>query len=201
MAVKESRLPDTASLQEVAGKAVQNADKQIEYCAQAAREFGKRAQSAASDALDRLFSLPSQNDDERRRREVVEQFATVLRDFSNHMADPIVKLNRSWMDVDQGLGFYLLSAGREPTFDATEIRSLIKSMTDTRNKIPGSKLEASNLADAIRTSAVGFESLDETRAASTRTLEQLFGELDLGQAVLTRQIILSERLCEMLAAG
>ena len=100
MSVQDAKLPDTASLLEVAENAVHSAESQIESCAAEIRDLGQNARTISTETLSVLFSTGSQDELERRKREVLEQYSSILCDFSSNMYEPLALLNRAWMDVD-----------------------------------------------------------------------------------------------------
>ena len=198
MDVTNARLSDSTSLLNDANEAVNDANSQIQFCAKAVRELGTEVRSVAEETVEVLFSVPSQADIETRMQDVIEQYSSILCGFSTRMKAVLTKLNRAWMEVDQALGFYLLSKGRDADANPEELRQLIDLLTRVREQTPDARTEVKILSSAIRTSAGGLSDLEDAIAKSTDTLERLNGELDLGSAVITRQIILAERLHDLL---
>ena len=198
MDITDAKQSNSASLLRVANDTVSGANSQIQYCAKAVRELGTEVRYIAEETVEVLFSIPSQVDIETRMREVLKQYSSVLCGFSARMDDVLTKLNRAWMDVDQALGFYLVSKGRDEDANPEELRQLIDLLTQVREQTPGTRKEIKNLSSAIKSSAGGLDGLEEAIAESTDTLERLNGELDLGSAVITRHIILAERLHDLL---
>lgn len=199
MSVQDAHFPDTPDLLSVAENAIQSANSRIQYFSSAIRNLGLDVRSIAETTFDLLLSYPTQDDIEQRKLEVVEKYSTLLFGFSDEIHEPLASLNRSWMEIDQSLGFYLLSTGRETSVNMADIRELIESLTETREHIPPTIAEVSNLIGAIRASAGGLEGLDTAIKDSTETLEKLNGELDLADSVILRQIILAERLHTLLS--
>lgn len=199
MDITDAKQSDSASLLRTANDAVNGANSQIQYCAKAVREFGSDVRGIAEETVDVLFSFPSQVDIDSRVQEVVEQYSYILCGFSSRMNDVLSKLNRTWMEVDQALGFYFLAAGRDEDTNPDELRQLIALLTQVREQTPGARNEVKSLSSAIKTSAGGLKDLDSAIVESTDTLARLNGELDLGSAVITRQIILAERLHDLLS--
>lgn len=189
---------DTASLLDLAEQALQSANCQREFFTDHIKELGRNARSIATETLDVLFAHRTQAEIELRRREVVSQYSSILLAFSSGMEEPLALLNRAWMDIDQSLGFYLLAAGRESEVDPESVVNLINEMSKVKDQFPDAKTAASNLSNAIQGSAGGLVGLEEPIALSSRTLERLEGEFDLGEAVLSRQIILASHLHNLL---
>lgn len=199
MKLQDAHFPDTPDLLQVAEDAIENANGQIQYFTESIRGLGSRVRAIALKTIDLLLSSPSQADVGRRKDEVVDQYSSVLNDFSTEMREPLANLNRSWMEVDQALGFYLVSTGRESTVNPSDLLALIETMTATRVRIPETIAEISNLIAAIRASAGGLEGLDLSIRNATEILEKLNGELDLADSVILRQVILAERLYGLLS--
>ena len=107
-------------------------------------------------------------------------------------------LNRSWMNVDQGMGFYLLAHGRESDPNPAAVRSLVEALTDLKSRIPNARLEIANLSAAIQGSTGGLDGLEEAVAQAQHSLDSLDGQLDHAAALLTRQIVLAERLYDLI---
>lgn len=201
MRVPDAKLPDTASLLKFAENAVNSANSQITACSTAIRVLSSSVRAIALDTIEVLLSSSAQADIDRRKSEVVKQYSTVLYTFSQNIDDPIVALNKAWMALDQDLGFYLLSAGRETDTDPEEIRQLINVMINARKEIPETVTLISNIKDVIKASAGGLTGLEEAINESSCMLDRLSGELDLGDAVLQRQILLSSRLYDLMKAS
>ncbi len=201
MSIQDKHHPDLQYLLDVAESAVGDANNQIEYFTHEVRSLGKQVRSIALKTIDVLLSFPSQADIDLRKKEVVDQYSTVLHSFSEYVDEPLTSLNRSWMAVDQSLGFYLLSSGRDSDVNPSDVRQLIKAMIDAKVKIPGTADEIRNLMAAIRSSAGGLDGLDEAISGAIATLEKLVGELELAEAVLDRQITLAQRLHDLLQNG
>ena len=197
---QDSNISDTTSLLEVAEIAVHAANGRIEYFARVIRELGMDVRAIALKTIDVLLSFPSQADIESRKKDVVEQYSNILCDFSQRIHEPLATLNRSWKDVDQALGFYLLSRGRAADTDPKDVRQLIDAMKSAREQIPAATTEIANLSSGIKGSAGGLDGLDDAIIESRQILKMLSSELELAGAVLTRQIQLAERLYELITA-
>ena len=198
MSSTDLQLPDAASLLVAAENAVEHAKVQIEYCANSIDRFREGVRHCATETIDVSLSTPSENIREPAKDQVVVQFESTLLGFSETMNRILNALNVSWMDVDQALGFYLISRGREKATEPSEIRDLTKVMSDSRNKIPETMEVISNLSRVINGIACGFPEIEDSGAKAVRTLERINGELDLADAVLKRQIILAGRLLKSL---
>lgn len=199
MALADANVTEPASLLDDAENAIVCVNRLINGCAQETNELGSKVKSIALKTIDVLFSIPTQKDTDKQRRKVIKEYSTVLCDYSKSMNQTLSSLNRSWMELDQALGFYLMSAGHDMDTNPKEIGHLIDAMTDARNNIPDAKYVTSYLSTSIKDSAGGLTGLEDAIAESGRTLERLTGELNLGDAVLQRQIILAERLQQMLS--
>lgn len=199
MSTMDTQLPDTSSPLQVAENSLSSASDQIQYFTGAIRDLGSRVRSIADETFDLLLSYTSKNDIERRKREVVNQYSTVLNEFASDLNKPLSQLNRAWMTVDQSLGFYFVATGPDSSVDLSELLDLIDAMNSARRPIPDAIGETSNLITAIRSSAGGLEGLDAAIERATNILEKVSGELDLADAVIQRQIILAERLYELLS--
>lgn len=199
MSLHDAHMSDSPDLLQVAEDAINNANLQIQYFATSVSNLGSNVRAIALKTIDVLLSSPSQVDVDRRKVEVVDQYSTVLNDFSKEIREPLANLNRSWMDVDQALGFYLVSTGREASVNQADLHELIETMTVTRQQIPDTIKEISNLIAAIRASAGGLEGLNPSIEGATELLEKLNGELDLADSVILRQVILAKRLHSLLS--
>ena len=197
---QDSNVSDTTSLLEDAEIAVHAANERIEYFAGVIRKLGKDVKAIALTTIDVLLSFPSQADIESRKKDVVEQYSDILCDFSQGIHEPLATLNRRWNDVDQALGFYLLSSGRAADADPKALCQLIDAMKSAREQIPAATTEIANLSSGIKGSAGGLDGLDDAILESRQILTRLSGELELADAVLTRQIQLAERLYELITA-
>ena len=198
MTLPDTKTPDAENLLGNAINAIQSANGLIYSCSSTIRQLGVDVRSIAMKSIDVLLSSPSEVDIGQRKREVVEQYSTLLTDFSEGMDSRVSLLNWSWMDVDQSMGLYLLDLGRNKDVDPSDVRQLANAMTDSRKVIPETIETIANLAAAIRSSAGGLPGLEESIHSATLTLERLSGELDLGDAVLKRQIVLAGRLLKSL---
>ena len=194
---RDTRVTPANSRLEIAEITLQSANMQIELCTQAISNFGPKVRSIAMQTIDVLLSNPTQSDIDRRKREVVEQYSKLLVDFSRNMENPIKKLNSSWMTVEQNMGFFLLSSGRNVATEPVEIRRLIDAMTGVQQKVPLAKLEIANLSDAVKGSAGGLHELEDSIEVATTTLDKLSDELSHGYAIFGRQIALAEQLYEL----
>ena len=187
------QFPDAASLLLAAENAVAHANVQIEYCANSIDKFREGVRHCATETIDMSLASPSENNIKPAMDHVVD-FESTLLGFSETMNRILSAMNLSWMDVDQSLGFYLISKGREESTEPSEIRDLTKVMSDSRNKIPGTVEVISNLLRVINGIACGFPEIEDASTKAVRTLERINGELDLADAVLKRQTILAGRL-------
>ena len=199
MTVVGTKNPDDANLQADAENAVQSANGLISSCAALIRQLGTDVRAIAMETIDVLLASPSDVDIGRRKAEVTKQYSSLLLEFSNAMDAKVKLLNWSWTDVDQSMGFYLIDKGGKDNTDPAELRQLTDAMSNARKEIPDTAASISNLTVAIRSSAGGLTGLEEPIVKSTRTLERLNGELDVGDAVLRRQIILAGRLFDTLS--
>ena len=198
MNVFDVNIDDTESLLEATREAITVCSARISSCMEATRKLGADSRSIAHKTLEVLFSHPNQADIDNRRGEVVAQYGRVLNHYASTIYENIAALNLSWMNIDQGMGFLLLGMGRESDSDTAEVQRLIEAMKRLLNDIPAAREEIAYLASAIRGSAGGLDGLADDIAKSVDMLERLSGELDHGAAVLTRQIILAQRLVELL---
>lgn len=201
MDIVDLNIADPVSLHQIAVEAIETSGNQIAACRAATREFGKNSQAIALKTLDVLFSGPKEPDIDEQKRDVIGQFAQVLRDFSTSFFDNVAELNLSWMEVDQAVAFYLLAKGREINPDVEDIRALKDAMQTLRGGIPDTRRELANLSVAIQGSAGGLDGLEDDIHVAIEMLSRLSGELDHGGAVLQRQIILAERLIDMILTG
>lgn len=193
--------PAMTNLLATAEQAMESANNQIASCTEAIRVLGPKVRAIAMKTIDMLLSYPTQDDIDRRKVEVVKQYSTLLYDFTNNMEGPLEKLNLSWMTVEQAMGFYLLSSGRDSDADPQDLRKLIDGMIDAQQQVPLAKSDISNLSAAIKGSAGGLHGLEDSIESATCTLQKLSEELDHGYAVFNRQIILAERLHELLLSS
>ncbi len=198
MSNQKTQVQDSTQLLEFANQALQSTNSQIEFSANQIRSTGKNVRAIAVETIDLLLSYPSPSDIETRKREVVEQYSEVLCTFARDMAIPIKELNRAWMSVEQNMGFFFLSSGRDSGIGSSEIRELINVMTEAQKLIPETTSEIANLKDAIRASAGGLHGLDDAIDSAISTLTRLNEELEHGYAIFGRQIALAERLHEIL---
>ena len=194
MTISDAKIPDIDSIQTDAANAVNSANGLIEFCANAIRQLSSEVRSIAIETIDVLLSSPSEVDIELRKTKVVEQYSSLLLEFSKTMDAKVTLLNWSWMDVDQSMGLYLVSIGRSDDVDPQVIRQIIDTLSDSRKGIPDTTETISNLTAAIKSSAGGLPGLEKPIAMAVDTLDRLNGELDLGDAVIKRQIILGGRL-------
>ena len=198
MSNQKTLVQDSTMLLESANQALQSTSSQIEFSANQIRSTGKKVRAIAVETIDLLLSYPSQSDLETRKQAVVEQYSEVLSTFARSMAIPIKELNRAWMSVEQNMGFFFLSSGRETGTDSAEIRDLITVMTEAQKLIPETTSDIANLKDAIMASAGGLRDLDDPIDSAVSTLARLSEELEHGYAIFGRQIALAERLHEIL---
>ena len=196
MTLPDTKIPSSENLLGDAVNAIQSANGLIDSSANAIRQLGTDVRSVAMESIDVLLSSPSEVDIERRKREVIEQYSALLLKFSKVMDTQVSLLNWSWMDVDQSMGLYLLNLSRNEEADPSDIRRLTDAMSDSRMVIPETTVSIANLAVAIKSSAGGLPGLEEPISLATLTLDRLNGELDLGDAVLKRQIIMAGRLLQ-----
>ena len=198
MSNQKTLVQDSTMLLESANQALQSTNGQIEFSANQIRSTGKKVRAIAVETIDLLLSYPSQSDIETRKQAVVEQYSEALSTFARNMAIPIKDLNRAWMSVEQNMGFFFLSSGRDSGPDSSELRKLINVMTEAQQLIPETTSDIANLKDAIKASAGGLRGLDDPIDSAISTLTRLSEELEHGYAIFGRQIALAERLHEIL---
>lgn len=197
----DTQRPAMTNLLATAEQALESANNQIASCTDAIRILGPKVREIAMKTIDVLLSYSTQNDIDRRKVEVVDQYSSLLYGFTKNMEGPLEKLNLSWMTVEQAMGFYLLSSGRNSDANPNELRQLIDAMIDAQQQVPMAKSDIANLSAAIRGSAGGLNGLEDSIESATYTLQKLSEELDHGYAVFNRQIVLAERLHELLLTG
>lgn len=190
---------DTESLLKATQEAIKSSRIHISLCMDATRKFGSDSRTVALKSLEVLFSAPGAPDIDKQKCDVIAQYSQVLRGYSSTIYESIAALNQSWMNIDQGMGFLLLGKGRETDSDPGDIQALIHDMKHLRDDIPAARAEIANLSVAIQGSAGGLDGLEDDIAQSVEMLDRLSGELDHGAAVLARQIILAQRLVELIA--
>ena len=198
MSAQNTQMPDTNSVLEIAENALNSANSQIQCCTKEIRLLGPEVRATAMKTIDVLLSNPSQTDIDRRKKEVVVQYSKLLFTFSRNMEKPIKELNSSWMTVEQSMGFFLLSSGRDANTDLIDVRRLIDVMTEAQQQVPPAKSEIGNLSDAIKGSAGGLHGLEDSIEAAITTLKRLNEELGHGYAIFGRQIKLAKQLYELM---
>lgn len=199
VSMQDVKLPESPELLRIAENAIASANQEIQYFTSEVRQLRSSVRSIAMTTIDLLLSNPSSQDVGKRKREVVDQYSRILMEFSNEVRERVARVNRCWMTVDQALGFYLISTGQDTGVRVSDLSTLIDTMIKTRQQIPGTVEEISNLISAIKASAGGLHGLEDAIGDATKILERLNGELDLADSVIQRQIILAKRLHEVLA--
>ena len=198
MSATDLQLPDTASLLVAAENAVNHAKSQIEFSTNTIDGFREGVRHYATESLDALLSSPIEISGESAKDESVEELKSTLLGFSDTMNRILDTINVSWMDVDQALGFYLIDRTGEEAKEPSELRDLAKAMSDSRRAIPETLEVISNLTRVIDGISCAFPEIEDAGAKAVGTLKRINGELDLGDAVLKRQIILAGRLLKSL---
>ena len=199
VSMQDVQLPKSPELLLVAENAIASANQEIQYFTSEIRLLGSNVRSIAMTTIDLLLTNPSSQDFGKRKREVRDQYSKILIKFSDELRERVARVNRCWMTVDQALGFYLISTGQNSDVRVSDLSTLIDTMIRTRQQIPSTVEEISNLISAIKASAGGLHGLEDAIGEATKILERLNGELDLADSVIQRQIILAKRLHEVLS--
>ena len=192
MVANEANIPEWVSIWGMPKDVLGEISAQIDYFQNATSKLGIQVRVIAQETIDLLLSTPVPNDIDEQKRDTVERYSSILRQFSSTTHDPDLTLNQIWTELEQSISFYLLDAGQNDDTDSTEIRDLINELIRLRDKIPGLIAEISNLSAAIKGSAGALPGLDIAIAESSDVLKRTNGELDMGAAIMTRLIDMAE---------
>ena len=148
--------------------------------------------------IDAVFHDHREDDREPRRDEAILRLESVLTALASDLHEEFVEYWDIKMELDQGIGFYLLHADRDLDVNPGELLELVRAMTAARDAMASEQAAISRLLDAILRSAGALPELESAVDYAERELRDAGGEMDNAEAILTRQIIMAERLYKIL---
>ena len=201
MTLMEVNIDDPIELREFTASSIVEASDYSTKVAGLIRAARSKAQATARQTLDTAFLDLRDANAKRERKLALDKFASLLRGVETDARAHTEKFYDLRLEMDQGLGFYLMHASRDDLADIREIEELVRQITDARDGNTNAIATTDTLIKGIKASAGAVPELAGLVDDAVRALKNIRDELDIGEAVLTRHIQMATHLRNLIAHG
>ena len=201
MTLMEVNLNDPIELREFAASSIIEASDHSSSVARVIQDARSQAREVARQAIDVFFLDPSDIDRGSRKDKALREYASLLQRVESNAREHHSKFYDLRLEMDQGLGFYLLHASRDNSMSVDEIEDLISRITVARDGHTTAITITDSVIDGIKASAGALPGLEDAVDDAATALRDVRDELDIGEAVLTRHIYTAKHLRNLIVHG
>ena len=201
MTLMEVNLNDPIELREFAASSIIEASDHSSSVARVIQDARSQAREVARQAIDVFFLDPSDIDRGSRKDKALREYASFLQRVECNAREHHSKFYDLRLEMDQGLGFYLLHASRDNSMSEDEIEDLISQITVARDGHTSAITITDSVIDGIKASAGALPGLEDAVDDAVTALRDVRDELDIGEAVLTRHINTAKHLRNLIVHG
>ena len=198
MSLMELNVRDPVDVQDFAASSISAAGSQADAVVNVTREASSEARGITHRSIDILYADLMEADQVSDKDEVIQQFRTWSGRLYRRAMELSSALDSTKLEADQGIGFYLLLAGRDPDLDPADLHEFLTTITSARKATANAKDATGDLIHAIERSAAVLPELDAIFAKLLGALRQVRGELYNAEGILGRHIMTAERLYKIL---